>query len=248
MAPTDAPDADPAEQVVLAHLALAAAGQADLIWGHAAVRDPQGRGAWTKAAGWGFDEVDMDRVVLVSPDGEVLAGAGPRHIEYAIHTAVMAARPDVGCVVHTHAEAVTAFAALDVPLRALNHDGVLFAGSLPRYPGSGGLIRTPALAADVARALGDAPACLLPRHGLVAVGRSPAEAVMHAVLLERACRVQLAAMAAGEPTDVSDDAEVAHKCGECWNETQIDGGWRYLLRRAARDPHFPLPRFSETHP
>ena len=31
----------------------------------------------------------------------VLAGDGPRHSEYAIHTEIMAARPDVGGVVHT---------------------------------------------------------------------------------------------------------------------------------------------------
>ena len=29
---------------------LAAAGQGDLIWGHASARDPDGHGAWLKAA------------------------------------------------------------------------------------------------------------------------------------------------------------------------------------------------------
>ena len=53
---------------------LAAAGQADMVWGHPGVRDPAGRGVWMKAAGWGFEEIDARRVVLVSPDGEVLSG------------------------------------------------------------------------------------------------------------------------------------------------------------------------------
>src|SRR6185437_5896175 len=82
--------------------ALAAAGQADMVWGHPSVRDPAGRGVWMKASGWGFEEVDASRIVLVSTEGEVLAGSGPRHIEYPIHTEIMAARPDVGSVVHTH--------------------------------------------------------------------------------------------------------------------------------------------------
>jgi ribulose-5-phosphate 4-epimerase/fuculose-1-phosphate aldolase len=220
--------------VVLAHQALSAAGQGDLIWGHAAVRASQENAVWTKSAGWGFDEMTSEKAILVSGEGEILSGSGTRHIEYVIHTAVMTARSDVECVVHTHAEAVTAFAALDVPLRAVNHDGVLFAnGGLPRYPGGGNLIRSRAQGAELARALGDAPACLLPRHGLVAVGRTPAEAVMRAVLLERACRVQLTAMAAGDLRDFSDEAESSAKADECWNSTQIDGGWRYLLRRAA---------------
>jgi hypothetical protein len=37
-----APAADPAEQVVLAHLALAAAGQADMIWGQCRGPGPAG--------------------------------------------------------------------------------------------------------------------------------------------------------------------------------------------------------------
>src|ERR1700721_613377 len=82
--------------------ALAAAGQADMVWGHPSVRDPQGRGAGLKSSGWGFEEIDAGRIVLVSPDGEVLSGVGPRHIEYPIHTEIMAARPDVGGGGHTH--------------------------------------------------------------------------------------------------------------------------------------------------
>src|ERR1700726_3517857 len=91
--------------------ALAAASQADMVWGHPSVRDPEGRGVWMKASGWGFEEVDASRIVLVSPVGDVLSGNGPRHIEYPIHTEIMAARPDVGAAVHTHSPAACQFAA-----------------------------------------------------------------------------------------------------------------------------------------
>ena len=36
---------------VQASRALAAAGQGDMVWGHASIRDPDGRGAWMKAPG-----------------------------------------------------------------------------------------------------------------------------------------------------------------------------------------------------
>src|SRR5512146_923846 len=102
-----------------ANQALAASGQADMVWGHASVRDPGGRGAWMKSAGWGLEEIDAGKIVLVSPDGAVLDGGvaegeGARHIEYPIHTEIMAARPDAGSVVHTHSSAANEFAALDV--------------------------------------------------------------------------------------------------------------------------------------
>jgi ribulose-5-phosphate 4-epimerase/fuculose-1-phosphate aldolase len=58
--------------------ALTAAGRSDMVWGHASVRDPDDRGVWMKSAGWGFEEVDASRVVLVSRDGEVLDGTGHR--------------------------------------------------------------------------------------------------------------------------------------------------------------------------
>ena len=224
------------EQTVRASRALAAAGLGDLVWGHAAVRDPAGRGVWMKAAGWGFEEVDRHRVLLVSRDGTVVEGPGPRHIEYPIHTEIMARRADVGCVVHTHAPALSAFASLDTDLLPISHDGVLFCEpQLPRFTGTGALIASAELGAALAEALGDARACLMPQHGAVAVGPDAATAVMHAVLLERACRTQLLALAAGGPAVWSDRAEAEFKRDQVWNPEQRRAGWQYLVRRAERD-------------
>ena len=64
----------PADIVVQASSALAAAGLSDLVWGHASVRDPAGRGVWIKASGWAFEEVDASKVLLVDPTGSVLSG------------------------------------------------------------------------------------------------------------------------------------------------------------------------------
>ncbi|WP_433236647.1 class II aldolase/adducin family protein [Actinomadura nitritigenes] len=226
--------------VVRAGRALAAAGLTDMVWGHAAVRDPEGRGVWMKAAGWGFEEADADRVVLVAWDGEVLEGDGPRHIEYPIHTEIMAAREDVGCVVHTHAPALSAFASLDEPIRPISHDGVLFCDpQVPRFTRTGALIADAALGRALAGALGDGIACLLPQHGAVTAGPDAATAVMYAVLLERACRTQLMALAAGGPRVWSDEPETALKRDQVWNPAQRNAGWHYLVRRAAAAHHTP---------
>jgi len=220
---------------VQASRALAAAGQADMVWGHASVRDPGGGGAWMKAAGWGLEEIDAAKIVLVSPDGEVASGEGPRHIEYPIHTEIMAARPDVGSVVHTHSSAANEFAALDVPLRPLDHAGSLFCyPDIPRFTLTGGLIKTRELGAALAGALGDARACLMPQHGIVAVGPDAPAAVMTAVLLDRACRTQLTAMAAGPLRRWGDEEDTVAKRADVWSSRQLRAGWEYLLRRAAQ--------------
>ena len=220
---------------IQASRALAAAGQGDMVWGHASVRDPDGRGAWLKAAGWGLEEIDASRVGLVSPDGSVLDGAGPRHIEYPIHTEIMATRPDVGSVVHTHSPAANEFAALDVPLRPLDHAGSLFCyPDIPRFTLTGGLIKTPSLGAALADALGDARACLMPQHGIMAVGYDAPTAVMTAVLLDRACRTQLTAMAAGPLRRWGGEQDTVAKRADVWSDRQMQAGWEYLLRSGDR--------------
>ena len=221
---------NPIAQVVDASGALAAAGLSDMVWGHASIRDTEGRGVWMKAAGWGFEEITAERVALVTPDGEVAAGAGPRHLEYPIHTEIMAARSDVHSVVHTHAPALSAFASLDVELRPISHDAVVFEEGLPRFGATGALIADRDLGRLLASELGEAPAILMPQHGAVTVGPDPATAVMYAVLLERACRTQLLAMAAGGPVRWSDPTEAAFKREQIWNPGQLNAGWQYLVR------------------
>ena len=216
-----------------ANRALGAAGQSDMVWGHVSIRDPEGRGVWMKASGWSFEELTPDRVVLVTPDGEVLAGSERRHIEYPIHTEVLNARPDLNSVVHTHAPAAVSFAALDQPLLAISHDGVEFAEpQIARFTRTGALIKSAELGKALAETIGDGVGCLIPQHGLVTVGPNPATAVMRALLLARACHVQLQAMAAGPIRRSSDSAEIALKKAEVWPQSQIDAGYAYLCRKS----------------
>lgn len=216
-----------------AHRAVAAAGQADLVWGHVSVRDPDGRGAWMKAAVWGFEEVDDERVVLVASSGAVVEGVGPRHLGFPVHTEILWARPDVHCVVHTHSAAATAFASLRVPVRAIDHDGVLFAEpDVPRFTRTGALISTPELDAELAGVVGDARACLLARHSWSPPGRTwPTRSCSTAPAASSSTRWPPAAPSPGRR-----EAEV--KRAECWPPSQIEAGWRYLNRLAEQENRF----------
>lgn len=211
---------------------LGAADQGDLIWGHLSARDPEGRGVWMKASGLGFEEVGPGEVLLVSWDGEVLSGAGRRHAEYPIHTEVMRARADVGSVVHTHSPAAVALGALGVPLRAISHEANLFVPpDLARFTGTGDLILTASLGADVAAALGDRNACMLVNHGIVVAAPDVPTATVTAYLLDRACRMQLTAMAAGGWATWSSPQESLAKREHCYPDPLLEGAWEYLVRR-----------------
>jgi L-ribulose-5-phosphate 4-epimerase len=214
---------------------LGDADQGDLVWGHVSARDPEGHGVWMKAATLGFDEVGPGDVLLVDRDGNVLEGEGRRHAEYPIHTETMAAVPAVGAVVHTHAPAAVAFAALDVPLRPISHEGTLFVPpDIARFTKTGDLILTADLGEDVAAAIGDRNALILVNHGIVTVGADVETAVMTAVLLDRACRMQLTAMAAGELRRWSSDDEALSKRRHCYSPELLHQAWAYLTRRSAR--------------
>ncbi|WP_245656598.1 class II aldolase/adducin family protein [Microtetraspora fusca] len=218
--------------VTLGSRALAAAGHGDMVWGHLAVRDPEGRGVWMKAPGWGLEEIRPDRVVLVGWDGRSLAGPATVHKEYPIHTEIMRARPDVNVTVHTHAAAVNAFSALGVPLLPISHDAVIFAEyGLPRYTATANLVSTSELGRALAEDLGRARACLMPQHGLVAAGEDVAHAVMTAILLQRACEVQVTALATGEIRHWTGHEESLEKASVCWPDSQMQAGWRYWMRQ-----------------
>jgi ribulose-5-phosphate 4-epimerase/fuculose-1-phosphate aldolase len=220
------------EEVALGCRVLGAEDQGDLIWGHVSCRDPGGRGAWMKAATWGFEEIDEDRVILVDPDGAVVEGTGRRHAEFPIHTEVMAARPDVTSVVHTHAPHAVALAATGQPLRPISHEGTLFVPpDIARFTETGDLILTRALGRKVAAALGDRNALFLVNHGIVTAGPDVPTAVLTAVLLERACRMQLVASSAGELVSWSSDDEALSKRDHCYSPELLAQAWAYLVRR-----------------
>lgn len=220
------------EEVALGCRVLGEEDQGDFIWGHVSCRDPDGRGAWMKAATWGFEEIDGNKVILVDPDGSVVEGSGRRHAEFPIHTEVMAARPEITSVVHTHALHAVALAATGQPLRPISHEGTLFVPpDISRFTETGDLILTRALGRKVAAALGDRNALFLVNHGIVTVGPDVPTAVLTAVLLERACRMQLMASSAGDLVAWSSDDEALSKRDHCYPPELLAQAWAYLVRR-----------------
>lgn len=223
------------EQVAVASNVLGIEDLGDFILGHVSLRDPEGRGVWMKATGWGLEEIRPEHVHLIGWDGEILAGEGRRHLEYPIHTEIMRTRPEVASVVHVHAPHAVAFASLVQPLRPISHEGAIFAPpDVARYTKTGDLIMTAELGQSLAETLGTRNAALMVHHGVVTAGQDLATAVVDAILLERACHKQLLAMAAGELRTWSSDEEALSKRSRIYPRKVI---WDYLLRKLATSRH-----------
>jgi L-ribulose-5-phosphate 4-epimerase len=219
------------EQVAVGCRILAATGHDDFVWGHVSARDPEGRGVWMKASTFGFEEITAERVILVGFDGKVLAGEHPRHVEWPIHTEVMRARPDVGSVVHSHPPYSIAIGAGGQPLRPFSHAGTMFVPpDVPRYTRSAELITTELMGDDVATVLGARHALLLVNHGIVTAGKDVRDAVIRAVLLEKAAHQQLLVHASGGASRWSSDEEALRKRRAVWSEHQLAALWSYLVR------------------
>ena len=221
------------EKVAYSCNILAIEGHWDQILGHVSARIPGEQAFLMKPHSFGFEEIRPYHVIVCNLEGEKIRGDYERHSEVFIHSEIYKARPDVNCVVHSHPPYATAFGSLRQPMRPISHEGVIFNDNLPLFDYTTALIRTPELGAKVAESLKDCRGVLMKNHGSTVVGESVEVATLYAVFLEKAARIQLAAMVAGEPT-WSNDAEAKLKFEQIYHARRLGNMWDYFVRRAKR--------------
>ena len=155
------------------------------------------------------------------------------HLEAVLHTEVYRARPDARAVVHGHPPYATALSASQQPLDLLTHDAVLFADGLGVFEETPELITGREMGEAVARALGARRAVLMRNHGVLVVGKDVAWAVLTAVTLERAVRLQAIAAALGPLAPIP--RETARRMlPEKYNDGLVDEYWAAWIRRLRR--------------
>ena len=93
----------------------------------------------------------------------------------------------------------------------LSHEGALLADQVRYFRDTSNTVLGIDTGNAIARDLGDGVAVFLVNHGSVIVGRSVRHAVVFALMLERACSLQLAALASGRGFSQSHAQDVADK-------------------------------------
>src|SRR5580698_2840042 len=223
------------QQLIIAGKVLVAEGQDDFTRGHISVRVPGNpKLFFMKAHSLGLDEITMKNILTIDLEGNVVAGSARRHSEVYIHSEIFKVRPDVNCVIHTHPTYATALSATTRSLKTYSQPGALFYEALGNYADTINLIRSHAMGADVARALGKGRGVLLKNHGIVVTGATIEEAVISTIMLENGAMVQLLAEAAGEvaPEFPRDDIEkLKHDISR---PEQFVVNFDYLARRVKR--------------
>ena len=153
-----------------------------------------------------------------------------------IHSAVHSARPDAGCVIHTHSTAGIAVSMLKDGLQPLSQHAQLFYDRIGYHDYEG-------LALDLderqrlIRDLGDKPAMILRNHGLLVAGSSVPEAFSILHHLEKAAQAQLLAMATGAELSRPPEAVSLKTAAQSFGSEGAPFGeveWPAMLRRLDR--------------
>lgn len=216
-------------------LILEAEGHHDMTRGHLSVRVPDDpKHFYMKPHSHGFDEVTMENIVTCDLEGKKVAGGGPRHSEVFIHSEIFKLRPDVNAVIHSHPDYSVAVSATGRPLRMLSQPSALFNKGVGYFTETIDLIRRPDQGHGVAKALGPYRACLMKNHGVAVVGSSIEDAVITAIMLENACRIQILAESAGNLAPEFPPEDIQLLADKLGGFEQMRINFDYLLRKLKR--------------
>jgi len=149
-----------------------------------------------------WSEVTASCLMEVGYDGEVLSGEGEvERSAFCIHAPIHRLVPQHACVLHTHMPFASALARLEEPrLAALGQTEIGFLDTIAYDDEYTGLAMDPAEGERLARVMGPERSVLvMANHGILACGKTVAEAYDRLYYFERACQVQLYAMWTGRP-------------------------------------------------
>jgi L-ribulose-5-phosphate 4-epimerase len=154
----------------------------------------------------------LSAVVRVGLDGTLLEGDLPpiQGAVVAMHTAMYADHPDVGCVLHTHSPYATAYAVARRPIACWVEAMAMF-GLATGVPVAGYGPRGSAEAvANIRSAVTPGvPAVLLANHGVLVFHRTPELAILVGSVVEEAAQAGINAAGLGGPVEIETDFRAA---------------------------------------
>jgi len=162
-----------------------------------------------------FHQMKASDLIKINLEGEILSDTSNTVIRagYVIHSAVLGARPDADCVIHTHTTAGMAVSALKCGLLPVNQKSMKFAADMAYHDYEGyatDLEERESLVAD----LGTNNWLILRNHGLLVCAPSMWSAFSWMYSLETACRVQVAAMNTGAELTLPGKDVIEHAAGQ----------------------------------
>ena len=154
----------------------------------------------------------VSAVVRVGLDGTLLEGELPpiQGAVVAMHTAMYADHPDVGCVLHTHSPYATAYAVARRPIgcwvEALAMFGLAAGVPVAEYGPRGSHEAVASIRAAITPGV---PAVLLANHGVLVFHRTPELAILVGGIVEEAAQAGINAAPLGGPVEIPAELRAA---------------------------------------
>lgn len=171
--------------------------------GNISVRE--GSGIVITPAGARASNLTAARMVPLDLDGNHTDGSQEvPSTEWRLHTELHRNRPEIGAVVHSHADCCVALSCLRKPIPPFHYMVASFGGNtIPctRYEPFG----SDALADTVVETIAGHRACLMANHGMITIAATLAQALDLAVKLETLARQYILACRVGEPVLLNDE-------------------------------------------
>jgi ribulose-5-phosphate 4-epimerase/fuculose-1-phosphate aldolase len=216
----------------------------DLIFTHLSARVPGPEHHFLiNPYGLMFDEITASSLVKINLEGEIVF-ASPYFINpagFTIHSAVHAAREDALCVIHLHTDNGIAVSAQKDGLLPVSQQSLFALASLAYHEYEGLALNEDEKSRLVAD-LGSKTNMILRNHGLLTVGKTPAEAFLAMFVLESACRIQILTQSGGGGLLLVSQSTIDTVAGQLSAVTVGQGAqlaWPGLLRKLDRiDPTY----------
>ena len=152
-----------------------------------------------------FHEMQPGDLVKIDPTGSVVEASDASErvnaAGFTIHSAVHMARHDLACVIHTHTADGIAVSCQEEGLLPISQHALKFYGHIGYHDYEGIALDLEERERLVA-SLGQHRVMILRNHGLLAAGRTIAEAFLNIYFLERACQAQVKALGGGRAITV----------------------------------------------
>ena len=219
-------------------------GWTDLVFTHISAKLPDEDGEerfLINPYGVLFDEVTASSLVKIDLDGNII-GDSPYFINpagFTIHSAVHAARPDAGCVMHVHTPYGVAVSVQKKGLRKYTQFSMVVHDDLA-YHDYEGIALDHEERERIVADMGAKNLLMLRNHGTLVIGNNCALAFLRMYFLEQACKTQILAQAAGSKNLINCDDELsAHVHAQGAGAFMPGMGdnlvWPGLMRRLAKN-------------
>ena len=222
------------QKLVLGFHILDNEGQGSDIAGHISTRSPNSDYFWTNQFPLGFDEAEINKLESVSIRTNHFDIHGSVSPALELHCEIYKTYENINVVIHTHPVYAAALGIIGQNLEPIDQQASPFFESIILFDEHHGVFNNgEGGTKEIVSAIKNNKAILLKNHGILVFGEYIEEAIVGSIILEKAAKIQIISMAAGNLQKIPDES--IRQAKKFLNQEEIfKWKFNYFARRAIR--------------